>query len=88
MCHRRGESVPLVKTTAIVLRSRKWGDADRIVPLPCHTISQGASREQVETENHVVGPDRTAERAEQIGSGPGFQSDNRRLGAGCQQRLG
>ena len=23
--------MPLVKTTAIILRSRKWGDADRIV---------------------------------------------------------
>jgi len=34
--------VPLVKTTAIILRSRKWGDADRIVT--CYSKSLGKIR--------------------------------------------
>lgn len=44
--------VPLVKTTAIILRSRKWGDADRIVTLyakelgKIRGVARGARRQK------------------------------------------
>ena len=34
--------MPLVKTSAIVLKSRRWGDADRIVT--CYTLRFGKIR--------------------------------------------
>ena len=44
--------MPLVKTTAIILRSRKWGDADRIVTLysrdlgKIRGVARGARRQK------------------------------------------
>jgi DNA repair protein RecO (recombination protein O) len=45
-------AMPLVKTTAIILRSRKWGDADRIVTFYAKTlgkirgVARGARRQK------------------------------------------
>ena len=39
---RRGTSVALVKTTAIILKSQRWGDADRIVT--CYSKNMGKIR--------------------------------------------
>ena len=44
--------MPLVKTTAIILRSRKWGDADRIVTVYAKNlgkirgVARGARRQK------------------------------------------